>query len=337
MHHSKAVSSLKFGRFKYSYSAIHFIMTDLSIVIPAYNEEGNVAELYRQIIESCKRIKESFEIIFIDDGSIDGTFAELKRIHSKDKKVKVISFQRNFHKAAALMAGFKASKGAFILTMDADLQDDPSEIPNFFRAMKENSKLDLIVGWKYFRKDSWHKRFASKIFNFFVRKLTNIKVHDADCNFRLMKKKLVDSLDVYGGLYRYIPSIAHSLGFGVGEIKVVHHPRFSGKSKFGIGRLIKGALDLLTIKFLITYRRSPLYFFGSIGLILSGAGSIAAIYLAYIRLFLGQEIGQRPLLLLSALLIIVGIQFLSLGLIAELVQADSQKKSTQYIIKTVLE
>ncbi len=313
----------------------HFKMIDLSIVVPAYNEEKNVILLHRKVKEILKPLNISHEIIFIDDGSKDNTYQDLERIHKKDKKVKIIKFKRNFGKAAALSAGFELAQGNLILTMDADLQDDPREIPRFLN--KLNKGYDIVVGWKYKRKDPYiTKVIPSKIFNLLVRKLTKIKLHDSDCNFRLMKKEILNDLTIYGGLYRYIPSLTASKGYRLGEIKVRHNPRRHGKSKFGFLRLFKGSFDLITIKYLISYSQSPLYFFGGIGLFFETIGILLGFYLTYLKFILGETIGNRPLLLLVVLLIILGIQLISLGLIAEMITNTHKKSAKNYLIKNIL-
>jgi len=309
-------------------------MTDLSIVIPCYNEFENIPLMHKRLTQVLAKLNINYEIIFVDDASTDQSFAAMKKLHEKDPHVKLIQFRKNSKKASAIMAGLRLSSGDKILTMDGDLQDEPNEISNFLNAM-QTQKLDLVVGWKHERKDPWHKTIPSKIFNFLVRKLTRIKLHDSDCNFRLMTKELAEQLDVYGGLFRYIPSIAVSMGFKIGEIKVKHNPRMFGVSKWGASRIIKGALDLLTVKFLIDYKNSPLYFFGVLGLVLFGLGFISGLLLIWEKFFLGLAIAGRPLLFLTVLLILLGVQFLFFGLLAELMRADPRRPAS-YQIKTVL-
>lgn len=300
----------------------------LSVIIPAYNEGGNIIPLYERLKEVLA--KHNYEIIFVDDGSTDNTFDKMMGI--KDEKVRCISFMRNFGKAAALSSGFDNSKGNVIITMDADLQDDPSEIPKLLEKLNEG--YDLVVGWKYPRVDSLTKKIASKIFNFMVRRLTKIKLHDSDCNFRVMRREVVDNLNIYGGLFRYIPSLAHWKGFKITEVKVKHNKRFSGKTKYkGFRRLISGFLDLITIKFLISYRTSPIHLFGFIGLSFSFLGFVLGLYLLYEKYVTGLAIGNRPLLFLTLLLILVGIQFVLFGLLGELVTSNISKSSKNYFIK----
>ena len=306
----------------------------LNIIIPAYNEEKSMFPLYDMLTSVLKRLNKAYEIIFIDDGSTDNTFRNLKKINEKDKNVRLIQFMGHFEKAAALSAGFSKTRGDVIITMDSDLQDDPEEIPRFLKKLDEG--YDLVVGWKYKRKDPLTKVIASKVFNFFVRIATKINVHDSDCNFRAIKKEVLKNISVYSGLYRYIPSIANSKGYKVGEIKIAHHPRKYGKSKYGFGRIFGGLLDLLTIKFLLSYNRRPLHLFGGIGILFSALGFIVGFYLLYLKYFFDSPIRDRPLLILALLLIVLGIQFISIGLIGEMVVNTSQRDKDQYIIKREL-
>lgn len=310
---------------------------EISVVIPAYNEELNVEPLSNKIKSVLNTITSKYEIIFVDDGSKDNTFENLQKLNKKDKKIKVIKFKRNFGKAAALAAGFEQAKGNIVITMDADMQDDPEEIPSMIN--KLNLGYDLIIGWKYPRHDSFGKLFFSRIFNFLVRRLTRITIHDSDCNFRVMRNEVAKDLQktIYGGLFRYIPSLAHWKGYKVTEMKVTHHPRKFGQAKFsGSGRLIRGFLDLITIKFLISFEKSPAYFFGKAGLGLLGLGSILSFYLLYIRYWLDQGIGGRPLLLLTILLLILGVQFIFFGLLGEMITRAAQKEDKGYKISKVL-
>lgn len=310
---------------------------EISVVIPAYNEELNVEPLSNKVKSVLNTITSKYEIIFVDDGSKDNTFENLQKLNKKDKKIRIIKFKRNFGKAAALAAGFEQAKGKIIITMDADMQDDPEEIPAMIN--KLNLGYDLIVGWKYPRRDSISKIFFSRIFNLLVRRLTRITIHDSDCNFRVMRNEVAKDLrnSIYGGLFRYIPSLAHWKGYRVTEMKVTHHPRKFGEAKFsGSGRLIRGFLDLITIKFLISFEKSPSYFFGKFGLGLLGLGSLSSLYLLFVKYWLGQNIGNRPLLLLTILLLILGVQFIFFGLLGEMITRTAQKHDTGYKISKVL-
>lgn len=302
----------------------------ISAVIPAYNEEKNIAALYKELTRVLKNINNNYELIFIDDGSTDKTLAQLKRLRSSDKKVKIKAFTKNFRKASALAAGLKGASGKFIVTMDADLQDSPNEIPKLLREIVQG--FDMVVGWKYPRDDPLPKVISSKIFNALVRMLTKLKIHDCDSNFRIMRREVIPYLDLYSGLYRYIPIIAYRRGFNVGEVKVKHRPRFHGKSKYGLTRLYTGFFDLITIKFLLEYNKKPLHFFGSLGLVFLFSGIISGLYLLYVKFILHELIGQRPLLILTILLVSMGIQFISIGLIGEMIANASQNKKDEYVI-----
>lgn len=306
----------------------------ISVVVPAYNERDNIKPLYEKVKSVLDRITKDYEIIIVDDGSTDGTFEAIREINKKDKRLVGIKFQRNFQKAAALSAGFAKASGDVIVTMDADLQDDPEEIPKFLEKIRQGN--DIVIGWRHEREDSVSKKIASKIFNFLVRKFTGVKIHDSDCNFRVMKKEVAKSLEIYEGLYRYIPSLAKNNGFKVDEVKVVHHKRLHGKSKYGAGRLLKGFFDLITVSFFLNYMKRPLHLFGFSGLASSTLGFIIAAYLAFIRLVYGEPIGDRPLLLLAVLLIVLGLQFISIGLLGEMINRKNQKTEKNYIIKEEL-
>ena len=304
----------------------------ISVIIPAYNEEGNVIPLYIRLRAVLDGIGDTWEIVFVDDGGTDKTLINLRNLVEKDNRVKIIEFARNFGKAAALSAGFENSKGNIIITMDSDLQDDPIEIPRLLEKLKY---YDLVVGWKHQRKDPITKKIASKIFNWLIRLTTKIKLHDSDCNFRIMRREVIENLNIYGGLFRYIPSLAYWKGFKVGEVKVRHNKRFSGKTKFkGIMRLIKGFLDLITINYLINYRTSPLYFFGFIGMGFSFLGILSGFYLLYLKYFLGLLIGNRPLLFLTILLVLLGVQFIFFGILGEMVINTQKEKN--YRIRRIL-
>ena len=304
---------------------------ELSIIIAAYNEEKNIAGVYNSVSSSMSRLNAEYEIIFVDDGSTDSTLKEIKKIRDEDKKVKIISFTKNFGKGSALAAGLKRASGNVIITMDADMQDNPKEIPNMLNKLKDG--YDMVVGWKCPRKDPLNKILASKVFNFLVRMLTKLNIHDCDSNFRAMKKNVVPHLDIYAGLYRYIPVIAHQNGFKIGEIKVEHLPRIHGRSKYSFTRIYTGFFDLVTIKFLLEYNKRPLHFFGSIGSLFLIFGLVTGSYLLYVKEFLSENIGQRPMLILTILLIFLGMQLLSIGLIGEMIANITQKKREGYVVR----
>lgn len=297
-------------------------MKKISIVIPVMDEQDNVTELYNQLKPVLSKTGE-YEILFIDDGSRDETAKRIKEI--KDKNVRLIQFQRNFGKAAALSCGFKESKGDMIITMDGDLQDDPKEIPRFIEKLKD---YDVVSGWKFKRHDPITKTIPSKFFNWLTKQITGVNIHDSNCGFKAYRRYVVENLDIYGELHRYIPALAHRKGYSIGEIKVEHHARKHGKSKYGVGRLLKGFLDLITVEFLINYTKRPLHFFGSIGIISGGFGVLICLYL--VNLWIQSvRIGDRPLLMLGILLIIMGIQFIAIGLMGELMV--SLNKTDNYV------
>lgn len=288
----------------------------LSFIIPAKNEEESLNPLYEQIIDAIKGITTKYEIIFIDDGSQDKTLQVMKELHEKDPRVKVISFRGNLGKSTALQAGFDHAVGDITFTMDADLQDNPKEIPNFLKKIDEG--YDLVSGWKRKRFDPWHKVLPSRILNYVTRKLTGVHLHDINCGFKAYKSDVVKGLNLYGELYRFIPVFAAKQSFKVTEIEVEHRKRSYGESKFGIERNIKGLLDLITIVFLTGYLKRPAHFFGGLGLISLFIGVLIGLYITYLRLATGSIQYRHPLLFLGILLIIVGVQLISTGLLAEL-------------------
>lgn len=267
----------------------------------------------------------TYEIIFVDDGSTDGTFKEINAIG--DNRVRIVRLQRNYGKAAALSCGFNKSRGRIVITMDGDLQDDPKEIPRFLEKLEE---FDMVSGWKSKRYDPVSKTLPSKFFNSLTRCVTGVKINDFNCGYKGYRSDVVKNISLYGEFHRYIPVLAHWKGYTVGEIKVEHHPRIHGKSKYGMERLFKGFLDLLTVTFLMLYKKRPLHMFGSIGLILGFVGILISGYLLLLWIT-GSRIGDRPLLMLGILLTVIGVQFVSMGLIGELI--TNSRNNDDYIIK----
>jgi len=304
-----------------------------SVVIPLYNEEKSLTELHNRIILSLQSLSSNYELIFVDDGSTDNSFSVLKNLHKEDDRVKVIRFRKNFGKAAALSAGFKEATGKTIVTIDADLQDLPEEIPVLIKKIEEG--YDLVSGWKFKRQDPLVRRVASRLFNSVTTFYTGVKIHDFNCGLKCYRREVTEEIELYGELYRYIPALASWKGFKVGEVKVNHQPRIHGKSKFGGERYVRGFFDLLTVIMLTKYPEKPLHFFGLMGTILSLAGLAINIYMAALRLS-GKWIGNRPLLLLGILLLILGIQFIFFGLMGELIVFSSQK-DTSYTVKEKLD
>jgi glycosyltransferase involved in cell wall biosynthesis len=289
----------------------------LSIVVPVLNEEKNLPELYEEISTSCKSLDLTYEIIFIDDGSWDSSFPVLRGIQKKDSKVKVIRLRKNFGQTAALSAGFDYANGEVIITLDADLQNDPQDFALLIDKIREG--YDIVSGWRKKRKDPlFTRRIPSAMANCLISRITHIKLHDFGCTLKAFRKEVIKNIDLYGELHRFIPAIASNLGVSIAEVEVHHRPRKHGKSKYSVLRFVKVTLDLLTVKFLLSYSTRPLQIFGLFGLASGLIGGIIGLYLSYQRLILKVGISGRPLLLLAILLIVIGIQFITLGLLAEI-------------------
>lgn len=301
------------------------------MLVPVLNEEGTVAELARQVAEVIDGVDRSFEIVFVDDGSTDTTPAEVRRAHESDPRVKLVRLRRNFGKAAALTAGLDHSRGTILITMDGDLQDDPAEIPRFLEALEEGG-FDLVSGWKKQRRDRPVKRYTSKLFNWTTRTLAGVDLHDFNCGFKAYRREVLEQVSIYGELHRYIPVLASRKGFEVGEIEVHHMPRRHGVSKYGWDRFYKGLLDLITVLFITRYTPRPLHLFGLLGLGFLGAGFGINLYLA-ILWFGGESLSRRPLLLLGILLMVMGIQVLTTGLLAEMIAHTDYRRRDSYSIK----
>ena len=306
---------------------------ELSVVIPTYNEQENVELIYRKLKQVLERLKKNYELIFVDDGSADATFQKIRQLHKFDSRVKGIHFQKNFGKSAAYMAGFKAATGSIIVTIDADLQDDPEELPRLLDGLKYYS---LIIGWKYPRKDPFTKRMTSKVFNMLNALFFGLRVHDSDSGYRAMHAAVAKELNLYGDLYRYIPAMVYRRGYSVGEIKVKHHERKFGRSKYSPKRLLTGMLDLLTVKFLSDFNQRPLHPFGTAGTISLFLGFLAELYVLYFKIIVGDLFAKHmPMLILGVLFIMVGVQLFGIGLIGELV-TSSNRDVQRYTIKEFL-
>jgi len=299
----------------------------LSIVIPVFNEEESVRELYLELKDSLKGESE-YEIIFIDDGSSDNSKKNINALIIQDSNVRLISFYRNFGKSAALSEGFKYASGDIIITMDADLQDDPNEITNLIN--KINEGFDLVSGWKQKRYDPWTKTLPSKVFNFVTRLLTGVKIHDFNCGLKAYRSSVVKSIEIFGGRHRYIPALAGQKNFSVSEIIVNHRPRIHGKTKYGGSRIFHGFFDLLTILFLNKYTQQPLHFFGTIGLFAFSIGFFIELLVLYYKFVLFEPFSKHiALLILGVIFIIIGIQFFSIGLLGEIMARHSQNKENR--------
>lgn len=288
---------------------------DLSFVIPILNERDSLEQLTAEIIAQVG--KRSYEIIYVDDGSRDGSFELLSGLARQNPAIRIVKFRRNFGKAAALQHGFRIASGKVVFTLDGDLQDDPAEIPNFLAKLDEG--YDLVSGWKKKRRDPWHKVLPSRIFNFFTARTFRLKLRDYNCGYKAYRQPLVKELNIYGEMHRYIPALANALGYRIAEIPIQHRKRTHGRSKYGMERYLRGFFDLMTVKMVTHYVKSPLYLFGRIGLASAMLGGLITMYLTVLKVFFGHPLSNRPLLFLGILLILGGLQFISLGLISELI------------------
>lgn len=305
----------------------------LSVVVPLFNEAPSLNELYEKIVAALQALGISAEMIFVDDGSTDNSFDTLTHLRRRDQRVRVLQFRRNYGKSAALAAAFARARGDYLVTMDADLQDDPAEM----KAMldKLEAGYDLVSGWKRQRYDSFIKRFSSKIFNRVTSIVTGLRIHDINCGLKAYRRDVTQTIPVYGELHRFLAVLAHREGFRVGEIEVKHHPRKHGKSKFGPSRFTKGFLDLLTVLFLTRYTKRPLHLFGLAGIISFVLGLGVSAYLAVERLLWSVYLTNRPLLFLGILLMIIGVQMFSIGLIGEMITATNTQ-APAYFVKAEL-
>ncbi|HEX6800438.1 MAG TPA: glycosyltransferase family 2 protein [Ktedonobacterales bacterium] len=311
----------------------------VSVVIPVKDEEQSLGPLYEALTAQLGQLDEAYEIVFVDDGSRDGSFAVMRDLHQRDPHVKAVRLRRNFGKTPALLAGFKLASGEVVFTMDADLQDDPTEIPRFLEKLAEG--YDLVSGWKYPRHDPITKTIPSYFFNrLLVARTTGVKLHDINCGFKAYRREVLDDIKLYGELHRFIPVLAQQRGFRITEIKVRHHKRKYGKSKFGGRRFMRGFLDLLMVLFLMSYLRTPLRLFGTIGFLLSLAGAAIDAYVVADR-FLPfgshQEIHNRPLLFVGILLLIFGVSFILTGLQSEMIRHFAYRPEEEYSVRQVLE
>ena len=299
----------------------------LSIVIPVYNEASSLIELYEEIKINVTSFS-IWEILFVDDGSTDDSGEIIRSLHEKDQRVKLIQFHRNYGKSAALSEGFKTATGNFILTMDADLQDDPKEIDNLFKKIQDG--YDLVSGWKKTRKDPLSKKIPSKFFNWVTRLMTGVKIHDFNCGLKLYRKRVVDTLEIYGGRHRYIPALASQKRFIIGEIPVNHRERKYGTTKYGGARLFHGFFDLLTILFLHRYTQSPLHLFGYLGLISLLISFGVEIYVVILKMFFNEPFKIHfALIVFGGMLFVLGLWFFSIGLIGEMIAKVTQHRENR--------
>jgi glycosyltransferase involved in cell wall biosynthesis len=291
---------------------------EITIVIPIYNEEKNIEPLYEELTAALESLGRTYEVVAIDDGSRDDSFNQLKRIHERDSRWQIISFRRNFGQTAAMSAGFDAARAPIVVTIDADLQNDPRDLGKLLDKMDEG--YDIVSGWRQNRKEPFiSRRLPSMMANQLISNTTGIELHDYGCTLKVYRSEVVKNVRLYGELHRFIPALASEIGVKVTEVPVSDRARRFGKSKYGIGRTFRVVLDLLTVNFLLSYSNRPLHVFGGLGLLMGGLGFLTLLYLVFVRLALGQDIGDRPLLLLAILLVIVGVQMVSIGLVAEMV------------------
>jgi len=296
----------------------------ISVVVPVHDEERTVALLYDELQAALDPLGQPWEAVFVDDGSTDGSFSALTRLHNALDNVRVVRLRRNFGKAAALAAGFANAHGDVVVTIDADLQDDPAEIPRLLAKLDEG--FDLVSGWKAHRRDPITRRVPSKIFNWVTGRVSGLRLHDLNCGLKAYRAEVVQGLRLYGELHRFIPVLAHYRGYRVAELPVHHRPREHGRSRYGVERYLRGFLDLLTVSFIGRYRYRPLHLFGGLGLGLGTLGFGILVYLTILKIG-GEAIGRRPLLILGVLLVVVGLQFFSLGLISELITSQHEERA----------
>jgi glycosyltransferase involved in cell wall biosynthesis len=311
---------------------------NLSIVIPIYNEKESVGNLYSMLNKTLSKLKIKYEVILIDDGSTDGTYEELKKINKKNSSYKIIRFRRNFGQTSAMSAGFHHSTGKVIITLDADLQNDPKDIPAILKKLDEGH--DIVSGWRKNRKDkAISRRFPSIVANKIISRLSGVYLHDYGCTLKAYRREVIENIELYGEMHRYIPAVASRMGVSVAEIPVAHHSRKYGKSKYGISRTIRVILDIITIKFLLSYSQRPIQIFGLLGLFSGTVGSAITVYLIIMRIFFNQSLSDRPLFILSIFMIFIGVQLITMGLLAEInmrIYHEAQNKPT-YVIKDIIQ
>jgi glycosyltransferase involved in cell wall biosynthesis len=295
----------------------------LSVVVPVHNEERSLALLFDELQAALEAAGRPWEVIFVDDGSVDDTFGTLTRLHAEQEHVRVVRLRRNFGKAAALAAGFEQVRGEIVVTLDGDGQDDPAEIARLLAKLDEG--FDLVSGWKTRRRDPVARRLLSRLFNAVTSWVSGIRLHDMNCGLKAYRAEVVRGLNLYGELHRFIPVLAHYDGYRIAELPVNHRPRGHGRSRYGVERYLRGFLDLLTVSFMGRYRHRPLHLFGGLGLVLGLVGLGVLVYMTVLKLA-GQAIGHRPLLTLGVLLVVVGMQFFSLGLISELLTSHHMER-----------
>jgi glycosyltransferase involved in cell wall biosynthesis len=308
------------------------IHTKISVVVPLFNERATLDDLYRRLTAVLEQVAERHEIIFVDDGSEDGSIDSLRELRATDRSVRYVRFRRNFGKSAALAAGFRAARYNIVATLDADLQDLPEQLPRLLSQLDEG--CDLVSGWRYRRRDMLSRRIGSRIYNWVTSFLTGVRLHDINCGFKCYRREVLDEVMVYGERHRYIPVLASYRGFRLGEVKIEHAPREHGNSRYGMERVLGGFFSLLTVILMTRYTNKPLHFFGLMGLLLAGLGSAIDLYLITLRVFFGQWLSNRPLLIVGTLLAIVGVQLILFGLLAEMIAFSYRRESDYSVVES---
>lgn len=309
----------------------------ISVVVPFYNEEDNIEPLYEQLNNILPQLNRDFKIIFVDDGSTDNTFKNMCKVNTKDTRVKIIKFRKNFGQSAALKAGFDHAEGNFVISMDGDLQNDPEDIPKLMEKM-ENEDYDVVCGWREDRKDTLSKKLVSRLANLVRSNITGEFIHDSGCTFRAYRNGCVKGLDLYGETHRYIPAMLLWRGYKIGEVKVKHNQRKFGTTKYGWQRIVKGFLDLIVISFWQKFSVRPIHVFGGLGLLLGISGALIGGYLGIERLFYGYSLSDRPLFLLAILMMIIGVQFIVSGILADIMLKIyyGQNERQNYLIEKIV-
>jgi glycosyltransferase involved in cell wall biosynthesis len=308
-------------------------MNRISVVIPLFNEEENITHLYSEVSSAMRAFGREYEVVFVDDGSRDRTLERLQEVAGNDSAVQIIQFRRNFGQTAAMAAGLEFARYEIVVTMDGDLQNDPNEIPKLVAKIEEG--YDLVAGWRKNRQDKWlSRKLPSKMANWLISRTTRVQLHDYGCTLKAMTSEIAKGIKLYGEMHRFIPALAEEIGARIAEVPVNHRARIYGKSKYGISRTIRVVLDLLTVKFLLGYSKRPIHFFGTFGLLTSLTGCATLAFITYQRFFEHQPMGNRPLLSLGIMLMIIGLQFLVFGLLAEVLARtyyESQSKPTYFV------
>jgi len=310
----------------------------LTVVIPVYNERENISYLYENLNKVLPSLGKKYEVILIDDGSTDGTFNELVKIHEQNSNYKIVKFRKNFGQTPAMSAGFDYANGEIIITLDADLQNDPQDIPLLIEKMNEG--YDIVSGWRVNRQDkAVSRKLPSKIANWLIAKLTGVRIHDYGCTLKAYSRDVVKNIELYGEMHRYIPAVASWMGISVAEVPVHHHSRKFGKSKYGISRTIRVILDIIILKYLLSYSQKPIQIFGLIGLFTGSVGGIITLYLIIMRLFFNEALSSRPLFTLSIFMIFIGVQLITMGILGELLMRTYHEASGKptYAIRQILD